>query len=87
MPASDGTVALYMQSVMNGAKTFALVKAASTAIAFYQKINLFDHEPTQSPAICLVRGAAMRKFGLNPQNRKEPFEWEQVSSFVEAYGV
>jgi integrase len=76
-----------MQSVMNNAKTFAPVKAASAAIAFYQKINLFDHEPTQSPAVCLVRGAAMRKFGLNPKNRKEPFEWEQVVSFVEAYGV
>ncbi len=87
LPASDGTVALYMQSVMNGAKTFAPVKAASAAIAFYQKINLFDHEPTLSPAVCLVRGVAMRKFGLNPKNRKEPFEWDQVVSFVEANGV
>ena len=39
--ASDGTMALYMQSFMHGAKTFALVKAASASIAFYQKINLF----------------------------------------------
>jgi hypothetical protein len=31
---------------MNGAKTLVPVKAASAAIAFYQKINLFDHEPT-----------------------------------------
>jgi hypothetical protein len=76
-----------MQSVMNGAKTFAPVQAASTAIAFYYKITLFDHEPTESPAVCLVRGAAMRKFGLNPKSRKELFEWEQVVSFVEAYGV
>ena len=87
LPASDGTVAMYMQQVMNTAKTFAPVKAASAAIAFYQKINLFDHEPTQSPAVCVVRGAAMRKFGLNAKNRKEPFEWEQIVSFVEAYGV
>ena len=87
LPASDGIVALYTQSIMNGAKTFAPVKAASAAIAFYQKINLFDHEPTQSPAVCLVRGAVMRKFGLNPQKRKEPFEWEQVVSCVESYGV
>jgi integrase len=87
LPASDGTVALYLQSVMNTAKTFAPVKAASAAIAFYQKINLFDHEPTQSPAVCVVRGAAMRKFGLNPKNPKEPFEWEKVVNFVEAYGV
>jgi hypothetical protein len=76
-----------MQSVMNNAKTFAPVKAASAAIAFYPKINLFDHEPTQSPAACLVRGAATMKFGLNTKNRKEPFEWEQVASFAEAYGV
>jgi hypothetical protein len=34
-PASDATVALYVQSVMNGAKIFALVKAASAAISLY----------------------------------------------------
>ena len=65
---------MYMQSVANNAKTFAPVKAASAAIAFYQKINLFSHEPTQSPAACLVREAAIRRFGLNPKNRKELFE-------------
>ncbi len=77
-----------MQSVMNNAKTFAPVKAASAAIAFDQKINLFDHEPTQSPATCLEWGAAStRKFGMNTKNRKDPFEWDQVVSFAEAYGV
>ena len=35
LPASDGTVAMYLQSVVNGAVTFAPVKAASTAIALY----------------------------------------------------
>ena len=54
--------------MVNGAKTFAPVKAASAAIAFNQKINLFSHEPTQSPAVCLVRDAALRWFGLNPKN-------------------
>ncbi len=87
LPASDATVALYMQSVMNGAKMFAPGKAASTAIAFYHEINLFDHEPTQSPAVCLVWSAAMRRFGLNTKIRKEPFEWEHVVGFTEAYGV
>ena len=72
LPASDAMVALYLQSVMNDAKTFAPVKAASAAIAFYQKINLFDHEPTRSPAVCLVRSAATRRFGLNTKNRKIP---------------
>ncbi len=63
------------------------MKAASAAIAFFQKTNLFDHEPTHSPAVCLVRSAAMRKFGLNAKNRKEPFEWDQVVDFTKAYGV
>ncbi len=87
VPASDATVTLYMQSVMNSAKTFAPVKAASAAIAFFKKTNLFDHELTQSPAACLMRNAAMRKFGLNAKNRKEPFEWDRVVDFAEAYGV
>jgi hypothetical protein len=85
--ASDGSVALYLQSVVNGAKTFAPVKAASAAIAFYQKINLFDHGPTQSPVVCIVRSAAMRLFGLNTTNRKEPFEWGQVVDFAEAFEI
>ena len=87
LPASDASVAMYLQSVANSAKTFAPVKAASAAIAFFQKVNLFDHEPTQCPAACLVRNAAMRRFGLNPKNRKEPFEWDNVVLFAEAYGV
>jgi len=68
LPASDAMVALYMQSVMNSAMTFAPVKAASASIAFFQKTNLFDHEPTHSPSACLVRNAAMRMFGLNAKN-------------------
>ena len=43
-PASDGTVAIYLQSVMSGAKTCAPVKAAPAVITFYQKINLFSHK-------------------------------------------
>jgi integrase len=78
---------MYLQSVANRAKTFAPVKAASAAIAFYQKINLFSHEPTQSPAVNIVREAAVRRFGLNPRNRKEPFEWANVVKFAEAYGA
>ncbi len=52
MPAADATVALCLQSVVNRAKIFALEKATSTAIASNQKIILFNHEPTQSPAEC-----------------------------------
>ncbi len=35
LPASNGDVAIYLQSVMNNAKTFAPVKAASAAFAFF----------------------------------------------------
>ena len=72
--AADATVALYLQSVVNLTKTFTPVKAASTAIAFDKKINLFNHDPTRSPVVCIVRGVATRRFGLNNKNRKEPFE-------------
>ncbi len=65
-----------MQSVANAAKTFAPGKASSSAKAFYKNINLFTHEPAQSPAVCIVRSAAMRRFGLNTVNRKESFQWE-----------
>jgi hypothetical protein len=76
LPASDATVALYLQAVMNGAKTVAPVKAASAAIAFHQKINFLDHEPTQSPAASLLQSAVTRRFCLNAKSRKELFEWD-----------
>jgi hypothetical protein len=87
LAASDATVALYLQSVMNGAKTFAPVKAVSATIAFYRKTYIFNHEPTQSPSACLVRSVATRRFGLNTKNRKDPFEWDHVVDFAVAYGV
>jgi hypothetical protein len=87
LPASDASIAMYLQSVMNDAKSFAPVKAASAAIDFFQKVNLFDYKPTQCPAARLVRNEAMRKFGLNPKNWKEPFEWENIVLFAKAYGV
>ncbi len=45
LPASDATVALYLQSVVNRTKPFAPVKAVSATIAFYQRVNLFDQGP------------------------------------------
>jgi hypothetical protein len=87
LPASDASVAMHLQLVVNDAKSLAPVKAASAAIAFFPKVNLFYHEPTQCPAACLVRNAAMRKFELNPKIRKEPFEEDNVVLFAEAYRV
>jgi hypothetical protein len=61
--------------VVERSKSFAPVKTASVAIAFFQKVNLFDHLPTQSPAVNMVRHAFANKFGLTPKGRKEPFTW------------
>jgi len=45
LPATDFTVALYLQSVADGGanKSFAPVKSHSEVIAFFQKVNLFNH--------------------------------------------
>ena len=63
------------------------MKSHSAAIAYFQKVNLFNHLPTQFPVICMVRQAATRKFGLSPKNRKAPFKWADVVMFAIAYGV
>ncbi len=42
--AADVTMVIYM--VVNRAKNFAPVKAASATIACYQKTNLFNNDPT-----------------------------------------
>ena len=55
LPASNFTVALYLQSVADGVKTFAPVKSHSATIVFFQTMNLFNHLPTLSPVVCMVR--------------------------------
>ncbi len=57
LPASDYSVALYLQSMWIRAKSFAHVKSTSAAIAFFQKVNLIHNLPTQFPAI-YVHGSA-----------------------------
>ncbi len=37
LPASNALLALYLQSVVNDAKSFAPVKAVSAAIAFFKR--------------------------------------------------
>jgi hypothetical protein len=77
LPSTDVTVALYLQSVVKRAKNFAPVKAASTAMFFFQKINLFNNEPTQSRrfALCgvLLRGglALTTRSGRNTSNGRK----------------
>jgi hypothetical protein len=66
------------------AKSFAPVKSHSAAIAYFQKVNLFNHLATQSLAVCMVRQAAIRKFGLSPKNRKTPFKCADIEMFATA---
>jgi hypothetical protein len=80
-------VAVYLQSVVERSSTFAPVKSASVDIVFFKTVNLYNHLPSQSPAVGMVRQAAKRKFGLTPKGRKEPFQWAQDVFFVLAYGV
>ncbi len=72
---------------MERSKSFTPVKSASVAIAFFHKVNLYNHLSTQSPAVSMVRQAVARKFGLTPKGRKEPFQWAHVVAFAQAYGV
>ncbi len=75
LPADEMTVALYPYSVVERSNTFAPVKSASAVIAYFQKINMHEHLPTQSATVGMVRQAATRKFRLTPKGRKEPFQW------------
>ena len=85
LPADDTTVALYLQHVLDRANSYAVIKSASAAIAFMQKVNLFDHLPTRSPLACMVRNAAARQFGLAPKAGKAPFKWADITRFAVAY--
>ena len=87
LPDEEITLALYLQSMVERSSTFAAVKSASAAIAFFHKVNMYNHLPTQPPAVSMWRETATRKFGLTPKGRKKPFQWTQMVSFALAYRV
>jgi integrase len=78
MPASELTVALFLQHRMNEAKTYGPVKSSNAAIAMMHKANLHTAEPTRGQLPSLVRRAARRKFGTAATRDKEPFQWRDV---------
>ena len=82
LPASEVTVALYLQHVADTAVSFSAVKSASAAIAYFQRINLYSHEPTMGQLASFVRNAAMRRLGLAPRSRKTPFTWDNILRFA-----
>ena len=85
LPASEVTVALDLARVAEGASSFAVIKSASAAIAYYQKINLFEHSPTISPLAAFVRATFARRLGTTPKHGKAPFLWADVMRFAVAY--
>ena len=87
LPADGPTVAMYFQVIMDKAKTVALIKIAPEAIAFYQKLNLYIHNPTMAHEAGMVRRSMARKCGITPLKRKTPFTWSHLVLFAEAYGV
>ena len=78
MPASELTVALYLQQRMNEGTSIAAVKSASAAISMMHKANLHAEEPTKGLLPGLVRRANRRKFGTAATRDKEPFLWSDV---------
>jgi hypothetical protein len=66
LPASEVTVAKYLANLAEQATSFSVIKSASAAIAYHQKINLYDHNPTISPLATFVRAAFARRLGTAP---------------------
>ena len=54
---------LYLQHVADSAVSFSAVKSASAAIAYFQRMDLYSHEPTMGQLASFVRNAAMRRLG------------------------
>ena len=78
-------MALYLANLAEKATSFSVIKSASATIAYYQKINQFDHNPTISPLATFVRVAFARRLGTAPKRRKAPFLWADVLRFASAY--
>jgi hypothetical protein len=75
LPADGITVALYLQSLMDSANSFFIIKSASASIAFFHKINLFTNHPTGALGVCMVRTTSARKFVLSTKRVKSAFLW------------
>jgi len=80
LPASEVTVALYLQSVLQVATTFSVVKGASAAISTLHEVHGLP-SPTSGLLCSQIRSAAERILGAAPVNRKAPFEWELLHSY------
>ena len=76
LPAAPLTVALYLLSLTQTAKSFAMVKLASAAIAAFHSFAS-QPEVTRASIVVAIREHAKRNL-LAGGNRKEPIPWEKV---------
>ena len=74
-------MALYLQHRLQSAKSYAVIKTASAAIAQMHTANQFP-SPTLDVLPKLIRKAARRQLGDDVQNVKAPFEWSDLGAFV-----
>ena len=70
LPADDITVALHVQSLMDSANSFSIIKSASASFTFIHKVNLFTNHPTGAPEVYMVKTASSRNFGLSSKRVK-----------------
>ena len=76
LPAAPLTVALYLLSLTQTAKSFATVKLASAAIAAFHSFAS-QPEVTRASIVVAIREHAKRNLRAG-DNRKEPIPWEKV---------
>lgn len=85
LPASAGTVAMYLMLVAQNAHTYSVVKTASAAIYAYHRFAASEDERcvTEHPLVCAVRETAKRALGVAVRNRKAPLDIDVLTRFAE----
>lgn len=84
LPATELTVAMYLQHVVNSASSYAVVKTASAAIYTAHRLAGIPERaiPTKLEKPKAVRAAAKRQLGLKVVNRKDPLDLEDCLAIV-----
>jgi hypothetical protein len=83
LPASSGTVAMYLMWVTQHANTFSTVKTASAAIYSYHRLTNSAESVTDNPMVNAVRETAKRALGTAVHNRKQPLDFEVLARYAD----
>lgn len=81
LPASEATVGLYLFHRLGPARSFAVIKTASAAIAQMHTANNLP-SPCGGLLPRLVRKVARRRLGEDVRNVKAPFRWVDLRDFA-----